>query len=149
MFSRLHYLTAIARGLPVSALIMFLAINNIKLWVCGTVFHLQRAVMLVSHFARQPKPSGRTYIPFPGWGRGTGGREQGWDEEGKREVPTRGMDGTITLESPEKCYCPSAAHHHCHHSTSVPNCTPSLYFLSLYCPLMRPQPPPSPSPSPT
>lgn len=92
--------------------------------------------MLVPHFARQPKPRGRMHIAFPGWGRGTGGREQSWDEEWKEEVSAWGMDRTRTLESPEKGYSPSAAYHHRHHSTSVPNCTPSLYFPTPYFPPM-------------
>lgn len=65
VFSSLHYLTAVATGLPVSTLITFLAITNIKLLVCGRVSHLQRAMMLVPHFTRQPKPSGRTQNSLP------------------------------------------------------------------------------------
>lgn len=64
-FSSLHYLAAVATGLPVSTLITFLAITNIKLLVRGRVSHLQRAMMLVPHFTRQPKPSGRTQNSLP------------------------------------------------------------------------------------
>lgn len=104
VFSSLHYLTAMARGLLTSTQVMFLAICSIKLWVCGTASHLQRSVALV------PKTKQEDTYPLPRLVERDRGREQGWDEEGKREVPTRGVDGTTTFESPEKGYCSSASH---------------------------------------
>ena len=59
VFSSLHYLTAIARGLLTPAQVMFLAICSIKLWVCGTVSHLQRSGMLV------PKTKQEDTYPLP------------------------------------------------------------------------------------
>lgn len=104
VFSSLHWLTAIARGLPASAQVMFLAVCSIKLWACGTVSRLHRSVMLVSKTKQEDSFSHPRLVERDR------GREQGWDEEGKREVPTGGMDGTITLESPGKGQCPSASH---------------------------------------
>jgi len=98
-----------------------------------TVAYLQRAVMLVPHLAGSQNQVRGHVIPFPHWGRETEGREQSWGEERKREVPTWGMDRTTISGSSAKGYCPSAAHHHCHCSTPVPRCTPSLYVPSPYC----------------
>lgn len=102
--SSLHYLPAIPTGLLASARVIFLAVCSIKVWVCGTASHLQRSVM------RVPKTEWEDTYPLPRLVGRDRGREWGWDEEEKREVPTGGMDGTIILKSPEKHYCPSVCH---------------------------------------
>lgn len=77
---------------------------------------------------RCPKPSRRTHISHSQAGGRNRGRKQGWHEEGKREVPTGGMNGTITLKNPEKRYCLSGSHPLLPLQYLCSQLIPSLYF---------------------
>lgn len=99
------------------------AVCSIELWVWGTRSHLQRPTVPVPKTKQED-----THISHSQAGGRNRGRKQGWHEEGKREVPTGGMNGTITLKNPEKRYCLSGSHPLLPLQYLCSQLIPSLYF---------------------
>lgn len=75
-----------------------------------------------------PKPSRKTHIPFPGWWRGTGAGSRAGMRRGREKCPLGAWMAPQLLKALKRATAPQPVTPHCHHSTPVPTCNPSLYF---------------------